>query len=152
MMSRGSGMPAGLSTIRAAGARRPRRRPRRPRSAPSRATTIRRMSVAGKTAIVTGAATGIGAATARLLAERGARVVAAGLQPDALNATVEAIVAAGEEPAPAGGAAPAPPPTPPAAPRGGGGFGGPDGLGKKPGTFPPGPRPEGAAAPGGSGY
>src|SRR3954452_2702783 len=96
-MSRDSGMPAALSTIRAAGARRPRRQPRRPRSAPSRATTIRRMSVAGKTAIVTGAATGLGAATARLLAERGARVVAAGLEPDALNATVEAIVAAGGE-------------------------------------------------------
>ena len=42
------------------------------------------MSVEGKTAIVTGAATGIGRATARLLAERGARVVAAGLQPDEL--------------------------------------------------------------------
>ena len=41
------------------------------------------MSVAGKTAIVTGAATGIGAATATLLAARGARVLAAGLQPEA---------------------------------------------------------------------
>ena len=40
------------------------------------------MSVAGKTAIVTGAATGIGAATATLLAARGARVLAAGLQPE----------------------------------------------------------------------
>ena len=49
------------------------------------------MSVAGKTAIVTGAATGIGAATARLLAERGARVLAAGLQPEQLEATVAAI-------------------------------------------------------------
>jgi len=49
------------------------------------------VSVAGKTAIVTGAATGIGAATATLLAERGARVLAAGLQPEALEATVEAI-------------------------------------------------------------
>ena len=55
------------------------------------------MSVAGKTAIVTGAGTGIGRATAQLLAERGARVVAAGLQPEALSETVEAITAAGAE-------------------------------------------------------
>ena len=46
---------------------------------------------AGKTAIVTGAATGIGAATARLLAERGARVLAVGLQPDELRATAAEI-------------------------------------------------------------
>jgi 3-oxoacyl-[acyl-carrier protein] reductase len=43
------------------------------------------VSFAGKTAIVTGAATGIGAATARLLAERGARVLAVGLQPEQLR-------------------------------------------------------------------
>jgi NAD(P)-dependent dehydrogenase (short-subunit alcohol dehydrogenase family) len=43
------------------------------------------MSFAGKTAIVTGAATGIGAATAKLLAERGARVLAVGLQPERLR-------------------------------------------------------------------
>jgi 3-oxoacyl-[acyl-carrier protein] reductase len=55
------------------------------------------VSVAGKTAIVTGAATGIGAATARLLAERGARVLAVGLQPDALRDTVAAIEADGGE-------------------------------------------------------
>jgi 3-oxoacyl-[acyl-carrier protein] reductase len=55
------------------------------------------MSVAGKTAIVTGAATGIGRATAVLLAERGARVVAAGLQPERLRETVDAIAAAGGE-------------------------------------------------------
>jgi NAD(P)-dependent dehydrogenase (short-subunit alcohol dehydrogenase family) len=53
------------------------------------------MSVGGKTAIVTGAATGIGRATAQLLAARGARVVAAGLQPELLRETVEAITAAG---------------------------------------------------------
>ena len=46
------------------------------------------MSVAGKTAIVTGAGTGIGRATAELLAARGARVVAAGLQPERLRETV----------------------------------------------------------------
>jgi 3-oxoacyl-[acyl-carrier protein] reductase len=54
-------------------------------------------AVAGKTAIVTGAATGIGAATARLLAARGARVLAAGLQPEALRETVAAIEAEGGE-------------------------------------------------------
>src|SRR6266536_2175498 len=55
------------------------------------------MSVAGKTAIVTGAGTGIGRATAQLLARRGARVVAAGLQPERLRETVDAITAAGGE-------------------------------------------------------
>jgi 3-oxoacyl-[acyl-carrier protein] reductase len=55
------------------------------------------MSLAGKTAIVTGAATGIGRATAQLLAERGAKVVAAGLQPDKLEETAAAITEAGGE-------------------------------------------------------
>jgi 3-oxoacyl-[acyl-carrier protein] reductase len=55
------------------------------------------MSLAGKSAIVTGAGTGIGRATARLLAQRGARVVAAGLQPERLRETVEAITSAGGE-------------------------------------------------------
>jgi 3-oxoacyl-[acyl-carrier protein] reductase len=49
------------------------------------------------TAIVTGAATGIGRATAELLAARGTSVVAAGLQPEALHETVERIRAAGGE-------------------------------------------------------
>jgi 3-oxoacyl-[acyl-carrier protein] reductase len=55
------------------------------------------MSLAGKTAIVTGAGTGIGRATAQLLAQRGARVVAAGLQPDRLRETVDAITSASGE-------------------------------------------------------
>jgi 3-oxoacyl-[acyl-carrier protein] reductase len=55
------------------------------------------VSVDGKTAIVTGAATGIGAATAKLLAARGAQVLAVGLQPEALHETVAAIDAEGGE-------------------------------------------------------
>jgi 3-oxoacyl-[acyl-carrier protein] reductase len=55
------------------------------------------MSLAGKTAIVTGAGTGIGRATAQLLAQRGARVVAVGLQPERLRETVDAITSAGGE-------------------------------------------------------
>jgi 3-oxoacyl-[acyl-carrier protein] reductase len=55
------------------------------------------VSVAGKTAIVTGAGTGIGRSIVQLLAERGARVVAAGLQPERLRETVDEIVAAGGE-------------------------------------------------------
>jgi NAD(P)-dependent dehydrogenase (short-subunit alcohol dehydrogenase family) len=61
------------------------------------ARTIRPVSVAGKTAIVTGAAGGIGRATAALLAARGARVLAAGLQPEGLRETVDAIARAGGE-------------------------------------------------------
>ena len=49
------------------------------------------------TAIVTGAATGIGRATAQLLAARGMSVVAAGLQPEALRETADGIRRAGGE-------------------------------------------------------
>src|SRR4029079_13597447 len=55
------------------------------------------MAMTGKTAIVTGAGTGIGRATAQLLARRGARVVAAGLQPERLREPVTEISAAGGE-------------------------------------------------------
>lgn len=53
------------------------------------------MALAGKTAIVTGAASGIGRATARALAAQGASVVVAGLQPDGLRETVGLLEAAG---------------------------------------------------------
>jgi 3-oxoacyl-[acyl-carrier protein] reductase len=55
------------------------------------------MSLTGKTAIVTGAGTGIGRATAELLAARGARVVVAGLQPERLRDAVATIQDAGGE-------------------------------------------------------
>src|SRR5690349_5134522 len=47
------------------------------------------MQVAGKVAIVTGASHGIGRATAKALAARGATVVAAGLDDDALAALAD---------------------------------------------------------------
>jgi 3-oxoacyl-[acyl-carrier protein] reductase len=53
------------------------------------------VSVEGKTVVVTGAATGIGRATAELLAERGARIVAVGLQPGHLHDCVAAIASSG---------------------------------------------------------
>ncbi len=49
------------------------------------------MDVSGASAIVTGGASGIGAATARRLAERGARVVIADLQEDKGNALADEI-------------------------------------------------------------
>lgn len=48
-------------------------------------------SFEGKVCLVTGAGTGIGAATAELMAERGARVAVVGLATDPLQETVERI-------------------------------------------------------------
>ena len=49
----------------------------------------------GKVAIVTGAGVGMGAATARLLAARGAKVIVSDINPDTAAATVAAIRAEG---------------------------------------------------------
>jgi 3-oxoacyl-[acyl-carrier protein] reductase len=53
------------------------------------------MDLSGKTAVVTGAASGIGRATALALASRGSAVVAAGLEPEDLAATATSIRSAG---------------------------------------------------------
>lgn len=53
------------------------------------------MNLSGKVAIVTGAGVGMGAATARLLAARGASVVVSDINPDTAAATADAIRAAG---------------------------------------------------------
>lgn len=52
---------------------------------------LRRMDISGASALVTGAASGIGAATARLLAQEGARVVVADLNADKGTALAEEI-------------------------------------------------------------
>src|SRR5947208_735635 len=51
----------------------------------------------GKVALVTGAASGIGEATARALAAAGAKVVVAGLHADGAQAVAASIVEAGGE-------------------------------------------------------
>ncbi len=56
-------------------------------------------SVVGKTCVVTGATSGIGAAAARALAQKGARVVVVGRDPSRCASTVEAIRAATGNPA-----------------------------------------------------
>lgn len=53
------------------------------------------MSIEGKVVVITGASSGIGRATARLLAERGAFVVLGARSEDALAATAHEIVSAG---------------------------------------------------------
>ena len=53
--------------------------------------------LAGKVAIVSGAASGIGAETARVFAAQGAKVVACDVNEEDGNATVDAITAAGGE-------------------------------------------------------
>src|SRR4051812_21937140 len=57
----------------------------------------RTMSLEAKTAVVTGAATGIGRATAELLAARGARVVAAGMRQERVREVVDGVGRAGGE-------------------------------------------------------
>src|SRR5262245_10081903 len=59
------------------------------------AGTAMGVSLAGKIAVVTGAGRGIGAATARLFAAEGARVVLASRTASELEATASAIAATG---------------------------------------------------------
>ena len=61
-------------------------------TAPARLTSLSR-SVEGKVAIVTGAASGMGRATAHLLADEGARVVVCDLGADRVAAVVDEITA-----------------------------------------------------------
>ncbi|MEZ4330491.1 MAG: SDR family NAD(P)-dependent oxidoreductase [Myxococcota bacterium] len=54
-------------------------------------------SIAGRVALVTGAASGMGRATARLFADEGARVAVTDLDPEAVGRVVEEIRAAGSD-------------------------------------------------------
>ena len=56
---------------------------------------IRLKPIAEQVVVITGASSGIGLATARMAAERGARVVAAARSEGALNQLVQEITAAG---------------------------------------------------------
>src|SRR5438045_4721109 len=59
--------------------------------------TTRSRSVAGKVALVTGAASGMGRATAHVFADEGARVVVTDQHVDGVQAVVDEIVGAGAE-------------------------------------------------------
>ena len=65
------------------------------------------MDLNGRTALLTGATGGIGAATARALAGRGAKVVLSARDPDALSALAEELPGEGHRTAPADLAVPA---------------------------------------------
>ncbi|MEC7289636.1 MAG: SDR family NAD(P)-dependent oxidoreductase, partial [Pseudomonadota bacterium] len=54
-------------------------------------------SVAGKTVFITGAASGMGRATAHLFAREGAKVMATDMNADGVNAVADEIRAAGHE-------------------------------------------------------
>ncbi|MBF6620222.1 MAG: SDR family oxidoreductase [Patulibacter sp.] len=58
-------------------------------------------SVTGQVVLITGAARGIGAETARVLARRGARLSLVGMEPDRLRALADELNAAGSTPGPA---------------------------------------------------
>jgi len=54
-------------------------------------------AIEGKVVVITGASSGIGEATALLLAERGAKVVLGARRPDRLKALADRIAGAGGE-------------------------------------------------------
>src|SRR5471032_3321600 len=62
---------------------------------PTRRNIIMNSNIAGKVVVITGASSGLGAATARLLASRGAAVVMGARRVDKMAALAEEIRAAG---------------------------------------------------------
>jgi 3-oxoacyl-[acyl-carrier protein] reductase len=66
-----------------------------PATTPSAPVLGRYSDLAGKVAVVTGGSRGIGAATARALADNGVAVVVVGRDPEAIGATVGSITARG---------------------------------------------------------